>query len=215
MENKLMPKVFGWMFIGLLLTFVTGYYVSAHPFTAEKLMSGSTYLILALIEIVLVIVLAARITKMSPTTAKIMFLVYSVVSGLTFSSIFLTYEIASIIYVFLITAIIFGLFAAVGMYTKFDLTKIGSYFLIGLIGVILVSIVNIFLHSEMLDLLLSIAIVVIFVGMTAYDVQKIKKLETSGIIPYENLAIYGALELYLDFINIFIELLKLFGKSKD
>lgn len=215
MENKLMPKVFGWMFIGLLLTFVTGYYVSAHPFTAEKLMSGYTYLILAIIEIVLVVFLAARITKMAPTTAKIVFLIYSVISGLTFSSIFLTYEFTSIIYVFLITSVLFGLFAFIGMFTKVDLTKIGVYFIIALVGVLLVSILNIFIHSETLDMLISIVIVIVFVGLTAYDVQKIKKLETSGLIPIENLPIYGALELYLDFINLFIELLKLFGKNKD
>lgn len=215
MESKIMPKVFGWMFIGLLLTFVTGYYVSVHPFTAEKLMSGNTYLILAIVEIILVLVLAARITKMQPTTAKIVFIIYSVLSGLTFSSIFLTYKFESIIYVFLATSLLFGLFAFFGMVTKIDLTKIGSYFIIGLIGVIIVSVVNVFLHNSVVDLLISVVIVIIFVGLTAYDVQKIKRLESSGLIPIENLAIYGALELYLDFINIFVELLRIFGKNND
>lgn len=215
MENKLMPKVFGWMFIGLMLTFITGYYVADHPFTAAKLMGGITYIILAIVEIVLVIFISARITKMSPTTAKICFIIYSVISGLTFSSIFLHYQLTSIIYVFLITSVLFGLFAFIGMFTNLDLSKMGTYLIIGLIGILIASIVNIFLHSEMLYLLISIVTIVIFVGLTAYDVQKIKRLESSGVIPAENLPIYGALELYLDFINLFIELLKIFGKERD
>ena len=211
--NKTLSKVFTWMFIGLLITFLTGYYVSLNEFALAKIFSGYTYIIIAIIEFILVIYLSARITKMSPTTARICFLLYSFITGITFGAIFIVYEITSIIYTFLITAIVFGLCALIGKTTKLDLTKMGSYLIIGLFGVILCSIVNIFLKSSGFELVLSIITIIIFLGLTAYDIQKIQKLE--GIIPEENLPIYGALELYLDFINIFIELLKIFGKAKD
>lgn len=211
--NKVLSKVFTWMFIGLLITFMTGYYISLNEIALAKILSGYTYLFIAIIEFALVIYLSARITKMNPTTARICFLLYSFITGITFGSIFIVYEVTSIIYTFLITAVIFGLCALVGKTTKLDLTKIGSYLIIGLFGVIICSIVNIFLKSSGFEMLLSVITVIIFLGLTAYDVQKIQRLE--GIIPEENLPIYGALELYLDFINIFIELLKLFGKARD
>lgn len=211
--NKILSKVFAWMFIGLLITFLTGYYVSLNQIALAKIFSGYTYIIIAIIEFALVIYLSARITKMNPTTARICFLLYSFITGITFGGIFIVYEITSIIYTFLITAVVFGICALVGKTTKLDLTKIGSYLIIGLFGVILCSIVNIFIKSSGFEMLLSIVTVIIFLGLTAYDIQKIQRLE--GVIPEENLPIYGALELYLDFINIFIELLKLFGKAKD
>lgn len=211
--NKTLSKVFTWMFIGLLITFLTGYYVSLNEFALARIFSGYTYIFIAIIEFILVIYLSARITKMSPTTARICFLLYSFITGITFGAIFIVYEITSIIYTFLITAVVFGICALVGKTTKLDLTKMGSYLIIGLIGVILCSIVNVFLKSSGFEMLLSIITIIIFLGLTAYDVQKIQRLE--GIIPEENLPIYGALELYLDFINIFIELLRFFGKAND
>lgn len=211
--NKILSKVFAWMFAGLLITFLTGYYVSLNEFALSRIFGGSAYIFIVIIELILVIYLSARITKMNPTTARICFLLYSFVTGIMFGSIFIVYELTSIVYTFLITAIIFGVCALIGKTTKLDLTKIGSYLIIGLFGVILCSVVNIFLKSSAFAMLLSIGTVIIFLGLTAYDVQKIQKLE--GVIPEENLPIYGALELYLDFINIFIELLKIFGKAKD
>lgn len=211
--NKTLSKVFTWMFIGLLITFITGYYVSLNEFALARIFSGYTYIFIAIIEFILVIYLSARITKMSPTTARICFLLYSFITGITFGAIFIVYEITSIIYTFLITAVVFGICALVGKTTKLDLTKMGSYLIIGLIGVIICSFVNIFLKSSGFEMLLSIITIIIFLGLTAYDIQKIKRLE--GIIPEENLPIYGALELYLDFINIFIELLRFFGKAND
>lgn len=211
--SKTLSKVFTWMFIGLLITFLTGYYVSLNEFALARIFSGYTYLIIAIIEFCLVIYLSARITKMSPTTARICFLLYSFITGITFGAIFIVYQVTSIIYTFLITAIVFGLCALIGKTTKLDLTKIGNYLIIGLFGVILCSVINIFLKSSSLELILSIVTVIIFLGLTAYDIQKIQRLE--GIIPEENLPIYGALELYIDFINIFIELLKFFGKARD
>ena len=203
------------MFIGLLITFLTGYYVASHEFAAMKILGGYKYIFLVILEFAIVIFLSARITKMSPTTAKISFLLYSIVSGLTFCGIFLVYSLSSVMYVFLITAIIFGIFAFIGYVTKIDLTKIGTYLIMALIAIIICSIINIFINSNTFEFILSIISIIIFVGFTAYDVQKIQRMSNYNLIPEENLAIYGALELYLDFINLFIDLLRIFGKNNN
>ena len=215
MVEKIMPKVFLWMFIGLLITFLTGYYVASHEFATMKILGGYKYIFLVILEFAIVIFLSARITKMSPTTAKISFLLYSIVSGLTFCGIFLVYSLSSVMYVFLITAIIFGIFAFIGYVTKIDLTKIGTYLIMALIAIIICSIINIFINSNTFEFILSIISIIIFVGFTAYDVQKIQRMSNYNLIPEENLAIYGALELYLDFINLFIDLLRIFGKNNN
>lgn len=213
MKNKLISNVFLWMFVGLLVTFLTGYFISTNERMLLTVFSTGIYIIFAIVELILVIVLSARIRKLKPTTCKVMFLLYSFVSGLTFSSIFITYKMVSIIYVFLIAALLFGVFALIGYKTKVDLTKFGTYLFMGLLATIIVSIINIFVGNQMLDLIISVVIILIFIGVTAYDIQKIKHMSNSSI-PEENLAIYGALELYLDFINIFLNLLRLFGDDR-
>lgn len=201
------------MFLGLLVTFATGYAVSSNPVMIENVFGGMFYIFIIL-ELVLVLVLSARVMKMSPVGAKMCFLLYSFVSGLTFSSIFIVYNLTSITSVFLISALVFGIMALIGYTTKVDLTKVGFYLMMALIGAIIVMIVNIFLNNPMVDTFISIVCLIVFIGITAYDVQKIKVLESSGL-PEDNLAIYGALDLYLDFINIFLHLLQFFGKSDD
>ena len=210
-----MAKTFGWMFIGLLVTFLTGYVISMNPNMLLNVMSTTGLILIVIIEFALVIFLSARITKMKPITAKISFLLYSFVSGLTFSSIFIAYEMSSIIFVFLITAVLFAIMAVVGAFTKIDLTKLGTYLLMALFGVILCTIVNIFLNSSSLDLIISIVIILIFIGFTAYDVQRISRLSDMNLIAEDNLAIYGALELYLDYINLFLQLIRFFGNNND
>ena len=213
-DNKLLSKSFLWMCIGLLVTFVTGFGVSMNERMLENIFGGSGFWILVILEFVLVIVLSARVMKMNPTTAKICFILYSFVSGLTFSSIFVVYELTSIMMIFLVSAIIFGIMAFIGYTTKVDLSRIGIYLLMALLGVILVSIINIFLGNGTLEIIICIICLLLFIGITAYDVQKIRALESTGL-PEDNLAIYGALELYLDFINIFLQILELFAKNKD
>lgn len=213
-DNKLLSKSFLWMCIGLLVTFVTGFGVSMNGRMLENIFGGSGFWILIILEFVLVIVLSARVMKMNPTTAKICFILYSFVSGLTFSSIFVVYELTSIMMIFLVSAIIFGIMAFIGYTTKVDLSRVGFYLLMALLGVILVSIINIFLGNGTLEIIICIICLLLFIGITAYDVQKIRALESTGL-PEDNLAIYGALELYLDFINIFLQILELFAKNKD
>lgn len=212
-SNKIFSKVFFWMFIGLAITFGVGYYASLNEVMLYNVFS-KYYIFLIIAELVVVIVLSARIRKMQPTTAKILFCLYSFITGLTFSSIFVVYQITSIIYVFGITALIMLIFAAIGHYTNIDLTKFGIYLFMILLGIIICSIINMFIGNEAFDLTLTIICLVVFIVYIAYDIQVIKR-NLYQIGEEDNLAIYGALQLYLDFINIFLRLLQLFGKSRD
>ena len=212
-ENKLFSKVFMWMFIGLAITFGIGYYVSLHANMLYNIFSV-LYIFLAIAEIVLVLVLSARIRKLKPTTAKVLFCIYSFLTGLTFSSIFVVYSMTSIMYVFGITALIFLIFAAIGYYTKIDLTKIGIYLFMILIGIIICAIINIFVGSAKFDFALTVLCLIVFIIYIAYDIQVLKR-NMYMIENEENLAIYSALQLYLDFINIFLRLLRLLGKGRD
>lgn len=213
MENKMFSKVFGWMFIGLLMTFITAIYVSTNENILYTLFTTKLYLVTFIAEIVLVIFLSSRIKKMSVTTARITFLVYSFLTGLTFSSIFVAYKLTSITLMFLIAAILFLIFALIGKYTKVDLTKFRTLLIMMLFGVLFTSIINIFLGNSTFDTIICIISIIVFLGFTAYDIQKIELLKYE--IEEDKLAIYGALQLYLDFINIFIDLLRLFGSSRN
>ena len=212
-SNRIFSKVFLWMFIGLAITFGVGYYVSANEIMLYNIFS-KYYILLAIAEIVVVIWLSARIRKMKSMTAKILFCLYSFLTGLTFSSIFIVYHITSIIYVFGITALIFLIFALIGYFTKIDLTKLGVYLFMGLLGVIICSIINMFVKSGTFDLTLTIIALIIFIVYIAYDIQIIKR-NLYTFEEQDNLAIFGALQLYLDFINVFLRLLRLFGRSRD
>lgn len=209
-------KVFAWMFVGLLLTFGTAYTVANNYNILEMIFKGPSYIILAIAEIGLAIFFTARITKMSPMTAKICFIIYTILTGLTFSTIFVVYKLTSIIYIFGLTAGLFGLFAFLGAVLKIDLTKFGTILFMILIGIIVSQLINIFLQSQVFDLVVTSIGVLLFMLYIAYDIQKVKKLyEYNTFQSKDNLAILGAFELYLDFINLFIKLLRLFGKSKD
>lgn len=212
-SNKIFSKVFFWMFIGLAITFGVGYYVSINDAMLYNVFS-KYYIFLIIAELVVVIWLSARIRKMKPMTAKILFCLYSLITGLTFSSIFVVYKITSIVYVFGITSLIFLIFALIGYFTKIDLTKLGVYLFMALLGVIICSIINMFVGSETFDLGITIVCLIVFIAYIAFDIQVIKR--NLYLIPEEdNLAIYGALQLYLDFINIFLRLLRIFGNSRD
>ena len=212
-DNKIFSKVFMWMFVGLAITFGVGYYVSLNENMLINVFQNYYWLFI-IAELVVVLVLSARIRKIQPLTAKILFCAYSFLTGLTFSSIFVLYDITSIVYVFGITAVIFLIFALIGYFTKIDLSKFGVYLFMALIGVIICSIVNIFVGSEKFDLGITIVCLIIFIAYIAYDIQVIKR-NLYSIPEEENLAIYGALQLYLDFINIFLRLLRFFGNRKN
>lgn len=214
MYNKLFARVYGWMFIGLMITFATAYYVSTSETMIQNIFSTSLYWIIFILEFALVVFLSSRAMKMQYSTAAIVFCFYSFVTGLTFSVFFLMFTMGSILFIFALTAILFGLFSILGFFTNIDLSKYSTFIFMGLIGIIIASLVNIFIGNTTLELIISWVTVGLFVGMTAYDVQKIKRFSDYGV-NQNNMAIIGALELYLDFINIFISLLRIFGNSKD
>lgn len=212
--NKLLPKTFLWMFVGLAVTFFTGYIVSINESMVASVLESPLLYVLLILELGLVIFFSARVHKMSPTTAKICFLLYSFVSGLTFSNVFLLFQLNSVMFVFLIAAIIFGIFGTIGYYTDFDLSGIITYLIMGLCAAIICVIINMFLNNSTFDLVVSIIALIIFFGFTAYDVQHMKNLSNEGI-DNDVVAINGAFELYLDFINIFLHLLQFIGDAKD
>ena len=214
--SKFFSKVYLWMFIGLLTSGVVAYYTAV---TESMLYFVSKYFtFIIILELIVVIAFSALRRKVSPLVAKILFLVYSIISGITLSSIFLVYEIGSIGMVFLSSALMFGLLAVYGYVTKTSLTSLGKILLFALIAVVIMSIINMFIGNSSFSIFISIVSIVIFLGLTAYDMQKLKAVYNY----YENdeaelskASIYGALDLYLDFINIFLDLLRLFGKSRD
>lgn len=211
MKNEFLGKVFRWLGLGLLVTFITAYFTSTNINLLATIFSGYGYLIIILLELGLAIYLSARIRKMSSTTAIACYLGYSVLTGLTLSSIFIVYEITSIIYILLATSLTFFVFSLLGKSDKFDLSHYGIYLFVVLIGILILELINIFLMNNTLNIIVCIVGLGVFVGYVAYDVQKILRYYEET----ENMAIIGAFNLYLDFINIFIRLLQLFGKSRD
>ena len=214
-EQGFVTKVFNWMFLGLATTAVVSFLVSTNEMIVQALYSNMMIMIILSLGLFgLVINISANITKMSPQAAALNFFVYSALNGVLLSSIFLVYTKASIFSTFCVAAATFGVMAIYGATTKKDLTGLGSLCFMALIGLVIAQIVNMFLHNEGFASLLSYAGVLIFVGLTAYDVQKIKEIGRSvGYHP--NMAISGALALYLDFINLFLSLLRIMGNRRD
>ncbi len=211
-DIEVYPKMFTWLAIGLLVSFITGYSLSIDQNLMMQVLSIGIIPIIV-IELVVAFIMGLRIQKMQPITAKICYIIYSITTGLTLSTIFIAYEMSSIISIFAITAFIFGLLAFYGYTTKKDLSKLGNILFIGLIGVLVGSLVNIFLRSPITETIISAVCVLIFTGYIAYDINNVKYMLPA--IGEEKTAVYGAFQLYLDFINLFIRLLRLFGKSDD
>ena len=209
-------KVYLWMFIGLLISAGVSYITSIN--TTMLAIYAKSYLVIVLLEFVVVIGLSSAIRKISPSVAKLLYILYSALNGFTLASIFMIYKLDSIIMVFLASALLFAILAIYGYITKADLTKFGRILFVGLIAIIIMSLINIFVGGSRLGIILSILSILIFLLLTAYDMQKLKRIYYA----YENdefmtdkMSIYGALDLYLDFINIFINLLRLFGRRRD
>ena len=212
-----MSKVYGWMFLGLTITAVVAF-LTANSEAALSIILGNRLVFFGLIiaQLFLVGFLSMRISKMSATTAGLVFLGYSALNGLVFSVILLAYSTGSLVSVFGITAGTFAIMSVLGYFSKQDLTSFGKIMMMGLIGVILASVVNFFMRSEALYWIISYVGVAVFVGLIAYDTQKIKQY---ALLEHEEDrkrgAILGALALYLDFVNLFIFLLRLFGGRRD
>ena len=216
--SALFKSVYMQMAAALSITGLVAYFLSqSQDFWIFLANNTSLIWVVLIAQILLVIWLSARFTRMSMTTATLLFILYSAMMGVTMSTIFMVYTMSSIASVFFITAGMFLVMSLLGYFTRMDLTRLGSLLFMALIGVIIASLVNIFLKSEMLYWIVSYVAVVVFVGLTAYDTQKIKQM----LVEYGEademgykLALFGALTLYLDFINLFLYLLRIFGDRR-
>lgn len=211
MKNEFLMKVFRWFALGLLVTFGVGWLVSNNMSLLSFVFSGATYWVIFILEIVLAIWLSARVHKMATRLALGLYFGYSALTGLTFSAIFIAYELESIIWIFLATSVVFGIFSVIGKNSKFDLRKVSTYLLVALLGIVILEVINIFFMNKTLDMLLCVVGLGVFVGYVAYDIRKILDCYSDT----DNMAVIGAFDLYLDFINIFLRLLQLFGKERD
>jgi len=211
MQNEFLSKVFRWFGLGLLITFVTAFLVSTNLTLLALIFGTPAYIIILIAEVISAIWLSSRIRKMESRLTKILYVVYTILTGLTFSSIFIVYEMTSIIFVFLATSIIFLIFSVLGKNSKINLRKFGIYLFVGLLSILILSLINIFVMNNTLDMLLCIVGVIIFVGYVYYDINKIVNYYDDT----DNMAVVGAFQLYLDFINIFLKLLRLLGRERD
>jgi len=217
-ERSLFVSVYNWMALGLALTALTAFLTLSYPPLLEAIYNNRILFYGLLIgELGLVIAISAAINRLSASTAAGLFLLYSAINGLTLSFIFLVYTSSSIASTFFITAGTFAAMSAYGALTKRDLTSWGSFLFMGLIGLVIASIANIFMQSEMIYWVTSYIGVFIFVGLTAYDTQKIRRMSQAGVADASSrkkMAILGALTLYLDFINMFLFMLRIFGNRR-
>ena len=227
MTRSFVSNVFLWMFAALGLTAATAFLFG----TSENLMSmlitvtpegyaktSALGWIVTFAPLIIVFTMSAGVNRMSVQNTVLLYVIYSILMGMSLSFIFMAYTSASIFKTFIIASGMFGVMAVLGYTTKTDLTKFGSFLFMALIGIIIATLVNFFMHSARLDYIISIAGVLIFTGLTAFDVQKIKQIGNAGINDGEIMAkitIHAALTLYLDFLNLFLYLLRFFGNSRD
>lgn len=218
--SKFISKTFGWMFVGLAITFGLGMFLTAGTNLESLVMQNTGIIFVAMIaEIVFIFILSFAINKLSVNAARVLYMLYSISMGVALSPILVAYDLSSIIWSFAGAGLMFGVFAVLGYKTKIDLSKIGIVLSIGLLCTILFSLV-LFLFSgfETAQVLISGLVLLIFLGFTAYDMQMIKRTYQAHYLDGDSIqkfAIISALNLYLDFINIFIRLLSLFGRARD
>ena len=218
-QTALFRTVYLWMTLALVITgFVAMYVAKSYALISMIAQNSFMFWGILIAEVALVMYMSARIHRISFTTATLLFIAYSVLNGVTMSILFMVYTLSSIATTFFVTAGTFGAMALFGYVTKKDLSRIGSICIMGVIGLIIASLVNLFLHNSMMDLVISYIGVLLFVGLTAYDSQKIKQMLTGDDIEVnettQKIALMGSLTLYLDFINLFIYLLRILGDRK-
>lgn len=217
-------KVMGWMCVGLLTTLVFSFLTLGMP-ALRSLVLGSRYGFtgVLIVQVAVALIFSFGINKMSPIVATVSFLLYSMLTGATFAVLFIAFQLSSLLFVFGLTSLVFLVMAVYGHVTKTDLTKLGSLLIFALFGIIIASVFNVFImHSTVVELAICCIGIVIFIGLIAYDTQKIKAYYTDALASglsddspaVRKLAIYGAFTLYLDFINLFLKLLRIFGKRR-
>ena len=212
--NSVLTNTFFRMFLGLLASAVTALYAYYSGMYVQMIANGTFYG-LAIAEIVVVILFSLSFTKASPTAVTIMFFGYAFLNGFTLSVIFAAYELTSIGYAFIATSALFGILSFIGYTTDKDLSIWSTMLTTTLIVGLVLTVINLFIGSTMLDIVLDWAMLFLFFGLTVYDTNKIRAMHDAGFCDEEKLYVYGAMELYLDFINIFLRILSLFGRRKD
>lgn len=216
--RRFITRVYAWMAVALIVSGLSAFFAAMSP-AAQNFIWGGKHIgfyVLVAVEVLLVIVISASIAKIPVGAAGFIFILYSIVNGLTLSAIFLVFQIDSIGIVFLISAAMFFAMSLYGRFTKQDLNSAGRYLMMAVFGLVIAAVVNLLLKSDVLQWIISLVTLVVFIGLTAYDTNKIVKASelADGSDTFKKAAIYGALELYLDFLNIFLSLLNLFGKKR-
>lgn len=218
-QSKFMNQVYTWMSLGLMLTCATAWIVGHTPSMLQAVLPLTLPLCVA--QLIMVLGLSFFLRKLSPAVATILFIGYAFLTGLTFSSLFITFQVMTIARVFLLCAVMFGALSLYGATTRKNLSAWRSFLFMGLFGLLGAMLLNLFFQSSMIDFVISCAGVVVFAGLTAYDTQKLRDMHLNacqgcdaqaGALALRKMAIFGALQLYLDFINLFLHLLRIFGR---
>lgn len=221
--HSFIANVFSWMFLALAVTAVTSYFFASSETLMRSMINMETGgmnafgWIVTLSPFAFVMIISFGLQRLSFGTLSLLFMVFSILMGMSLSFILMVYTASSVFLTFIVTSATFGVMALLGYTTKTDLTKFGSLMMMGLFGIIIASIANFFMHSSSLDYIISFIGVLVFTGLTAYDVQKLKRIgngEHYGTMSKSKLVILGALNLYLDFINLFLFLLRFLGNRK-
>ena len=217
LTNSVMRRVYFKMFLAMIVTAVTSVFVAGNEAILTLIFSSRVApIVLLVLQVGVVLILSGRIQKLSTGTASLLFYLYSVLTGVTLSVILLVYTASSIAQTFFITAAVFAAMSIYGYFTSNDLSRFGSIMFMALIGLIVCSLVNMFFKSSTMDWIISFAVVLIFIGLTAWDTQKIKYMTAyADESMVGKIATIGALNLYLDFVNLFLYLLRFFGDSRD
>lgn len=213
-KNDILPKTFFWMFLGLLGTALVSWYTYSSGLFATILVEGY-FGILLILEIVVVLLFSFLFRKLPPTMVGILFFIYAAINGVSLATIFYTFELNSIILLFVVSSLLFGGFALYGYKTNKDLSNWRTLLFGTLIAGLIISLLNLIFKNSMIDIVLDWVILFVFFGITAYDMNKIKQLSLIDTVDKEKIHIYGAMELYLDFINIFLRILSILGKRRD
>ena len=213
-KNDILPKTFFWMFLGLLGTAIVSFYTYSSGLFATILLEGY-FNFLLILEIIVVLLFSFLFRKLSPTIVGILYFIYAAINGVSMATIFYVYELNSVILLFVVSSLLFGGFALYGYKTNKDLSNWRTLLFGTLIAGLVVSLLNLFFKNSMIDILLDWIILFVFFGITAYDINKIKQLSLIDTVDKDKIHIYGAMELYLDFINIFLRILSLFAKRRD
>lgn len=214
-NKKILSKTFFWMFLGLLGTGLIAFYTYSTGLYLSILTSNSSLAILCLVEVAVVIIFSLCFRKLPPIAVGILYFIYAFINGITFSSIFAVYNLGTIMYSFLLTAALYAVLAFCGYKTNIDVSKWSTILFIALIISLIASIINIFVGNTLIDIILDWIVIFIFAGYTIYDMHVLRELSSDSSLNQDKIHIYCAMQLYLDFINLFIRILRIFARHDD